>query len=149
MTAEQRRGCDATQRPSAPILLSVCGTRTVSWNVLEQTKQVYYIHVHTHTRLDTNTYCPFKIKRQSEGKRKSFLQTVKRKKDETTDPCVPGVSRLLRPVLVTSLWYTSSFVSSHFSHWYRDSRPHNDFFRVLHVRGGWWLANDEEFVFVF
>lgn len=76
MTAEQRRGCDATQRPSAPILLSVCGTRTVSWNVLEQTKQVYYIHVHTHTRLDTNTYRPFKIKRQSEGERKMKLRTL-------------------------------------------------------------------------
>lgn len=68
--------------PKLVILLrqdwSVCRTRTVSWNVLEQT--VYYIRVHTYT----NTHCNFSRFKNKMPIRKGWAGTVKdvRKKNK-------------------------------------------------------------------
>lgn len=154
--------------PKLVILLrqdwSVCRTRTVSWNVLEQT--VYYIRVHTYT----NTHCNFSRFKNKMPIRKGWAGTVKdvRKKNKEKKkgcreetftsklkkkqygPLISQVSvgcaGLFFSVSYNTTWAMSPQILLD-SHCYCNSWPHNGVlgYYMSEVGGDWQMTKSSAF----
>lgn len=131
--------------------------RTSFWNVLEQTKQST-----TSTRSDTNKTWIYSLQsknaNQKEKEKKlvteiriwfcNSSQNVREEKNKTKNTtnhfsqASLGCSGLFWSGPYDTSRSTSSQISLD-SHWLWTTR----WGLGLHVRGGWWLANDEEFLF--